>query len=49
MAIVASVLAGLPAGASTPTVGIALFAVLFLAVVIGINTAWELVTGPPNP
>jgi hypothetical protein len=49
MAIIGSVLAGLPAGAATPTWGVVLFAGLFLVAVIGINAAWELITGPPNP
>lgn len=41
-------LAGVP-HAARPSVGVVLFAIAFLVAVIGINTAWELIKGPPNP
>ena len=43
------VLAGIPHGSPRPSPGVLLFAVIFLALVIGLNTFWEIRRGPPAP
>ncbi len=44
-----ALLARIPPDAARPGGGVILVAIVFLVVVIGINTAWELIKGPPNP
>ena len=42
-------LAGIPHGSPRPGLGVVLFAVIFLVLVIGLNTVWEIRRGPPAP
>ncbi len=42
-------LAAIPPGASRPSPGVVVAAVVFLAIVLVVNAVWELLKGPPNP
>ena len=49
LAALSGLLAGIPPGSPRPGAGVLLFALIFLVVVLGLNTILEIRTGPPEP